>query len=258
MGWIRNNFETSHSNHNAILSMEGVRGFAVFLVFIVHYSTQINPWLDTQSITHLVSTQLHRIGNLGVDLFFVLSGYLIYGMLIEKTRPFNKYIIQRIKRIYPAFTCVFIIYLSLSFIFPSESKIPSGLSGLFFIIGNYLLLPGIFDIKAIITVAWSLSYEFFYYLSVPLIITALRMRAWKSVYRLYFITILSISLFLYFSYAQEHIRLIMFLPGIPPILQHWYSSFDFSICHCHYFKHDRHQRSMEIHSSILPILSILF
>lgn len=194
--------------------MEGIRGFAVFLVFLVHYVTLVDPWLTKSSITQILSAYVRSIGNIGVDLFFVLSGYLIYGMLIRKKKPFGIYLARRIQRIYPTFTTVFIIYLLLSVAIPSESKIPDGWAGLIFVIQNFFLLPGMFNINAIITVAWSLSYEFFYYLLIPLLIGSLRLRErnWETRFKLFFFA--SIILFAYFAFCGGHIRLLMFISGI--------------------------------------------
>jgi exopolysaccharide production protein ExoZ len=213
--WIRNTFEIGHVSHKTIRPMEGIRGFAVFLVFLVHYVTLIDPWLLQSSAASEAAEHLRRIGNLGVDLFFVLSGFLIYGMLIEKPRPFKRYLARRIQRIYPTFTVVFIIYLALSVAFPAESKIPGGLSdAVIFIAQNYLLMPGLFEITPIITVAWSLSYEFFYYLLIPMLVAALCMRAWHFQYRVLFFLLVSVFGFGYFSAYGGPIGLLMFIPGI--------------------------------------------
>ena len=61
--------------------MEGLRGVAVFLV---HYSSSIEPYIIVSSFGEDVLHIIHRLGNVGVDLFFVLSGFLIYGTLIKK------------------------------------------------------------------------------------------------------------------------------------------------------------------------------
>ncbi|MEE9355070.1 MAG: acyltransferase [Methylococcaceae bacterium] len=214
MSWFKNTFEISHSAQKAIITMEGIRGFAVFLVFLVHYVTLAEPWIKEGSTTYLISEQLRNIGNVGVDLFFVLSGYLIYGMLIKKNSPFGSYFSRRVQRIYPTFTVVFIIYLLLSVIFPRESKIPDGWDGVIFVIQNFLLLPGLFDIEAIITVAWSLSYELFYYLFIPMLIALFRLRSWPALNRIVFFILLSIIFFWYFAIYGGHIRLLMFSSGI--------------------------------------------
>ena len=127
--WARQTFEITHTKNKTISSMEGIRGLAVFLVFLVHYVSLVEPWLLVDSMTSKLATHVHSIGNIGVDLFFVLSGYLIYGMLIEKQRTFGPYILRRIQRIYPAFIAVFLLYLLLSVIFPTEPKIPPNWGG---------------------------------------------------------------------------------------------------------------------------------
>lgn len=215
MNWLQNTFEISHSKHKTIRSMEGVRGIAAFLVFIVHYVTLFEPLLLQGSITAYIASYLHSMGDIGVDLFFVLSGYLIYGMLIKRPRPFNSYIFRRIQRIYPTFSAVFLFYICLSVIFPSESKIPEGWeNAIIFLIENFLLLPGLFDLSAMITVAWSLSYEFFYYLLIPLLIALLSMRSWPAIQRIIFFISVSILFFCYFAIYGGHIRLLMFVAGI--------------------------------------------
>jgi peptidoglycan/LPS O-acetylase OafA/YrhL len=76
MEWLKNRFELSRGGdaHN-MRSMEGLRGFAVFLVFLVHYASLVNPWIDGNRDVLVFSNALHVIGNAGVDLFFVLSGF---------------------------------------------------------------------------------------------------------------------------------------------------------------------------------------
>jgi len=160
MEWLKQRFELSRggSAHN-VRPMEGLRGFAVFLVFLVHYVTLVAPWLIEHSALYSLARAIHAIGNTGVDLFFVLSGYLIYSSLISRQQQFSRFIARRIKRIYPAFIAVFLIYLFLSFVFTGQNKIPSPASqGIIYLVQNFILLPGLFPIEPMITVAWSLSY----------------------------------------------------------------------------------------------------
>lgn len=164
------------------LPMEGLRGLAVLLVFFVHYTTLVEPWLRNAAAD--LFQDIHRLGNTGVDLFFVLSGYLIYGTLIRKDTPFLAFMGRRIQRLYPAFIAVLVLYLLLSALFPAESKLPRDLGeAALYVLQNLLLLPGIFDIPPIITVAWSLSYEMLFYLVVPLLVDALRLRRWPVAWR---------------------------------------------------------------------------
>jgi exopolysaccharide production protein ExoZ len=209
-------FELSRGDggHN-VRPMEGLRGFAVLLVFLVHYVTLINQWLEPRTGIRLFTDALHTVGNTGVDLFFVLSGYLIYGSLISRPQPFIGYMTRRVQRIYPAFLVVFAIYVGLSFAFPEENKIPGSIpAGLLYLVENLLLLPGLFPIEPMITVAWSLSYEMFYYLAIPLAIVLFNLRARTPKWRIVFFALVGSATLSYCAAFGGHVRLIMFLCGV--------------------------------------------
>jgi peptidoglycan/LPS O-acetylase OafA/YrhL len=195
--------------------MEGLRGFAVFLVFLVHYVVLSSPWIDQSSLTYRVATALEYVGNTGVDLFFVLSGFLIYGSLIKRPRSFSSYISRRIERIYPTFLAVLLLYIGLSFLFPSKSKIPSEpAEAITYLLQNFLLLPGIFRIEPIISVTWSLSFEVLFYISIPIIIAVLALRSWRSEYRSVLFLVLAILILIYPFNFGIYNRMAMFLSGI--------------------------------------------
>ena len=197
--------------------MEGLRGLAVLLVFFVHFYALFAHNLRGGSWLHGVFHFLGVIGNTGVDLFFVMSGYLIYGALIRREVGYGKFTRRRVERIYPTFLVVFVIYLILSALFPMENKIHgSFLTAGRYVLANLFLLPGIFAIKPIVTVAWSLSYEFLFYLTIPLLIGAARMRRWKCEYRLaafVFLWIL-IGVMLLLQANDNRSRMIAFVVGI--------------------------------------------
>lgn len=205
---------TANTNRN--LPLEGLRGLAVFLVFLVHYHSLFHPWVSHDSSTYSISSFLFSIGHSGVDLFFVLSGYLIYSSVIRKHIDHKSFLRRRIQRIYPTFLCVLAIYLVLSGIFPRESKIPAEtLAALIYLAENVLLLPGILNIEPIITVSWSLSYEFFYYLAIPLLVALLGMRRWSKFARvMFFILLAGVMIGLGLGGSFPRLRLIMFISGI--------------------------------------------
>lgn len=195
--------------------MEGLRGFAVFLVFLVHYTTLVEPWVVANPILLVFSSKVHSIGNAGVDLFFVLSGYLIYGSLIVRFQPFVSFMGRRVQRIYPAFLAVFMMYILLSFAFPAENKIPSDVfGGAVYLVQNLFLLPGLLPIEPMITVAWSLSYEMFYYVVIPVIIGLLGLRKRSSSWRVHFFVAVVTAFAVYCAMFGGPIRLIMFISGI--------------------------------------------
>lgn len=216
MEWLTQKFELSRGGdaHN-VRPMEGLRGFAVFLVFLVHYVTMVKPWITGHAALLTFSGAVHTMGNTGVDLFFVLSGYLIYGSLISRPKPFIRFMSRRVERIYPTFVVVFAIYVVLSFVFPAENRIPSPISaGLIYLAQNFFFLPGFFPIDPLITVAWSLSYEMFYYMAIPLVIALFRLRERSTLWRVWFFATLAIVTAIYCALYGGHIRLIMFISGI--------------------------------------------
>jgi exopolysaccharide production protein ExoZ len=199
-----------------ILPMEGVRGFAVLLVFCVHFNVLFRHWTIAGGPSARLWSFLGAIGHSGVDLFFVLSGFLIYAAVLNPKTRFGRFMRRRVERIYPPFVAVFIIYAALSVIFPAENKIPSSLGrGALFVVENLLLLPGIFNVTPIITVAWSLSYEMLYYLLIPIVMLGLGMRDWKPRSRVTSFVLLAAA---YSGYCTLNIhprlQLIMFVSGI--------------------------------------------
>ena len=215
MQWLGRHFELSRDGQApGLKSMEGLRGYAVFLVFVVHYVSLFKLLVPEDDWIFSVGAMLQVVGNTGVDLFFVLSGYLIYGTLIEKKPLYGVYFRRRVRRIYPVFIVVFALYVVLSYVYPSESKIPDSFQGaVIYLVLNLLLLPGLLPVEPMITVAWSLSYELFYYLMIPVIIEVFRLRAMAPFRRLIFFSFFLLFVLVGCSLFGGPIRMAMFLSG---------------------------------------------
>lgn len=213
--FLRNHFEAPGGGKR-ILAMEGLRGAAALLVFFVHFDALFRPYFSPGSWAEAVCATAGSFGHTGVDLFFVLSGFLIYSIVIEKHPEYRSFIWRRAQRLYPVFLVVLCFYLILSLLFPSASKLPQPVSkALVYIAANVLMLPGITKIQPIITVAWSLSYEWFFYLTLPLLIAAFRLRKWSSGQRVAFFLFLS-SLYwgLGLLALTRNVRMVLFASGI--------------------------------------------
>jgi len=165
---------------------------------------------------HSVFYFLGLIGYSGVHIFFFLSGFLIYGALIRREIHFFKFMRRRYERIYPVFLVVFALYLILSASLSSENKIHgTPVQALLYVGANLLLLPGIFSISPIITVAWSLSYEMFFYLVIPLLLILGRMSHWTRTHRVVFFLGLTAACIAFSFYVPtKQIQLLMFVAGV--------------------------------------------
>ena len=205
-----------------ISAMEGIRGLAVLLVFCVHYHDLLSQYLPRGTLQFEISYFLGQIGHCGVDLFFILSGYLIYGATIKPNLDVLKFLGRRVQRIYPTFLVVFAGYVMLSFVFPERSKIPEGLwPDVIFFAGNLLLMAGLFPVEPLITVAWSLSFEMFYYLTLPILVWATGMRGWSRPVRIaFFLGLIGVYVVLFlagplFRPGQwTHARMLVLVAGI--------------------------------------------
>jgi peptidoglycan/LPS O-acetylase OafA/YrhL len=91
-------------------ALEGIRGCAVLLVLMFHFLTGVDPDRGLRAIVFKIASA----GWIGVDLFFVLSGYLITSILIRsKSSPryFRNFYSRRVRRIFPLYYGVLAIML---------------------------------------------------------------------------------------------------------------------------------------------------
>ncbi|MFB3813648.1 MAG: acyltransferase family protein [Terriglobales bacterium] len=192
--WLLSKYEIDNSP-NRYVPMEGVRGFAALLVFLAHFTYLFNEYAWPDSLSLRISGFFGTIGHVGLDLFFIVSGALIYGILLGRATPYFKFLHRRVERIYPTFLVMLLVYLVLSAIFPTQNKLSGPLAlQLIYVMKNVLLMPGIFDIAPVITVSWSLSYEFAFYLTVPLLIALFRFGKFNRTLRVLALVVIFVAL----------------------------------------------------------------
>jgi peptidoglycan/LPS O-acetylase OafA/YrhL len=85
-------------------ALDGLRGAAILLVLIWHYFVGLVPTEPGSIAAYMIATL--RLTWSGVDLFFVLSGFLIAGILLDNRDAenfFKVFYLRRICRIFPLY-----------------------------------------------------------------------------------------------------------------------------------------------------------
>jgi peptidoglycan/LPS O-acetylase OafA/YrhL len=144
-------------NSNYIPTLDGWRAIAILLVLFDHGSFfTFRPLGWT------------RVGGYGVEIFFVLSGYLITGKLIEDG-SLRKFYLRRVFRILPVVFAYLAVIVVLGFVFRLIPVAWSEIVASLLFVRNYLYFPSMarnwFTIQL-----WSLSVEEQFYLVWPLVL----------------------------------------------------------------------------------------
>jgi peptidoglycan/LPS O-acetylase OafA/YrhL len=169
------------ADHSRVPELDGIRAIAIWMVLIVHIFYGWDP--SNYNFRPIPGFVMLVIGHgwLGVDLFFILSGFLISGILLDsKERPhyFRNFYARRFLRIMPLYFAVVLVF----FVCYSHHKDYFILSTLF--AAN---LANLFNIGVPHGpgVLWSLAVEEHFYLLWPLLVYLLDRRK---------LTILAISI----------------------------------------------------------------
>lgn len=192
------NKKEDFSIKNELVSLTALRGLAVLWVVIYHYKV----FLRDYSINFSVFTKIVEVGYLGVDFFFILSGFIIsyvYGEVLSK--PNKEEILRflgfRFARIYPLHLAVLVICFLLISIFKINLNTDISFKSLML---NLLNVHGwgLVNYTSWNEPSWSISVEWFIYLIFPvLIILVSRVR--RTISNIFFILLLTVGMFFYFK-----------------------------------------------------------
>ena len=162
-----------------LLPLDGIRGYAVFAVFLVHYTQYLALYVGKNLSGPIAATDFSKMlgiwlsnSNYGVYLFFILSGFLIGRMFVTSSISYSTFITRRFARIYPAFLLSILIGGTVGIFVTGHLQFSWTL-----LIQNLLFLNGwaaIGEIASFNFVTWSLFFEFVFYLTIPLALIPFR------------------------------------------------------------------------------------
>lgn len=144
-----------HSSRH-LVSLDIIRALAIILVILFH-------------------TQLFLFGWSGVQVFFVLSGYLITGILCQKkNNPFRIFIgnfyISRCLRIFPIYYLYLIVISAILLIADIHTTFFSHWAYLWFYLSDFLGFVKTYKPASVDSHLWSLAVEEQFYLVYPMVV----------------------------------------------------------------------------------------
>jgi len=136
------------SDEKRIIELDSLRGIAAMLVFIFHF-------------------KLFVYGCTGVDLFFIISGFVIF-MTLDNSNNINQFWLSRIIRLYPAYWLSIIIAI-ISFTVFGRTNLFLSFLNLKDGIGNLLMVQPLLRSDCLVSAYWTLYIELTFYLFISIL-----------------------------------------------------------------------------------------
>jgi exopolysaccharide production protein ExoZ len=136
-----------------LLSIQYLRGLAALSVLVTHAL----QWPLTE-----INMGLLKTGRLGVDVFFVISGFIITTIAGDGRINPKQFLVRRAFRILPAYWAATLLITILAVAIPSQFRttIPT-IEGL---LKSLLFIPSLEPKAPLLLLGWSLNFEVFFYL----------------------------------------------------------------------------------------------
>lgn len=104
--------------------LDPLRGVAALWVFAFHYH-----FSESFQSTFPRFYSVLKLGDLGVPMFFVISGFCITAAArttVHKAQPCSHFLYRRVRRIYPTFWCSILVVVALPFVIEALSSLKTG------------------------------------------------------------------------------------------------------------------------------------
>jgi peptidoglycan/LPS O-acetylase OafA/YrhL len=180
-------------------NLDGLRGLCFLSVFFFHSFHTTFKDIQDNPIYHFIKKDFFYNGNIGVNFFFVLSGFLITFLLIEEMKINNRidllrFWFRRILRIWPLYYfCILFGFICFPYLKSLFGQVPNETADpvyyIFFINNLDIIQKGEPD-SSVLGVLWSIAIEEQFYLLWPILLTLFPFRF----YWIPFACILTISI----------------------------------------------------------------
>lgn len=150
-------------NSGRLLELDAFRGLAVIAVILYHYSTRYGEIFGHIKTDYKFD---FSYGHMGVQLFFIISGFVIF-MSIERAKSPEDFLIKRAIRLYPAYIFAVLLTFAITSLYPLDHLKVSFLD----LLVNLTMFHGYFPfIKPVDGAYWSLRVEVLFYIAMSILL----------------------------------------------------------------------------------------
>lgn len=183
------------SKKNRYKELDALRGIAALLVVFFHF-TLGRPEYD----------RIFKLGTTGVDLFFIISGFVIF-MSLQKIADAKEFVINRISRLYPTYWAS-VIFTFLIFTAYLLYKGNFHLKAAFIqFIGNLTMFQFYLKIPNLDKPYWTMIIEMLFYIS---ILSVYQFKLLKYLNTIGVILCSGIILLIHYFYDLNYVRFIIY------------------------------------------------
>lgn len=179
--------------------LNALRGIAVILVVLLHFTSA-----DGQS------KNIFKLGVTGVDLFFVISGFVIL-LTLEKTKNWQDFMVGRFSRLYPVcwltVTVTAILMLVTNFV-DTQPTIGMPIKYL----ANMTMFQNYFKINDLDDTFWTLKVEMVFYFFMLVIFLSKNLKRIETISCVALLPVIGYHLLLNTKFHVVHMRLDNYLP----------------------------------------------
>ena len=183
---------------NILLPVQYLRALAALAVFQYHLSATFNGQSRSRDVP------LEEIGAAGVDLFFVISGFIMASVVWNRSITFSGFMTNRIIRIVPLYWAATFVVFGIAVLAPS--LLGSTTADAVQLLHSLFFIPNGMNsdsIAPILIVGWTLNYEMFFYFVIAIFASLLNDR--KLIFTSIFICSLAVA-GLIFQPANDYVQ----------------------------------------------------
>ncbi|MFT3847209.1 MAG: acyltransferase family protein [Propionivibrio sp.] len=146
--------EAKSGSKRRLVELDALRGIAAALVMLFHFTTRYEQLYGHETPPFFSLPW----GHYGVNLFFMISGFVIFMTLHRIRRPLD-FVVSRFSRLFPAYWIAVVVTFLLTYAFSLPGKMVSAGTAAM----NLFMIHGLFRIPHVNGVYWTLEIEIIFY-----------------------------------------------------------------------------------------------